>query len=108
MKLHTQHGWVSCDHKWSKYPFVWGNLLAVLGCQIGGSTLFVQKLPVDSSTLGVTDNHSGCCCCIGTHVCTCGNHVKSVRFVNMLNIAHKHPQVYWNPYPLLIEGSDHG
>ena len=32
----------------------------------------------------------------------------SVRFVNMLKIAHKHPQVYWNPYPLLIEGLDLG
>ena len=34
--------------------------------------------------------------------------VSNVRFVNMLKIAHKHPQVYWNPYPLLIEGLDHG
>ena len=32
----------------------------------------------------------------------------SVRFVNMLRIAHRHPQVYWNPYPLLIDGLDHG
>ena len=32
----------------------------------------------------------------------------SVRFVNMLKIAHKHPQVYWNPYPLLTEGLDLG
>ena len=35
--------------------------MAVLGCQLRDSTLFVQKLPVDSSTLGVTDHHSGCC-----------------------------------------------
>ena len=34
--------------------------------------------------------------------------VYSVRFVNMLRIAHKHPQGYWNLYPLLIEGLDHG
>ena len=30
----------------------------------------------------------------------------SVRLVNVLRIAHKHPQVYWNPYLLLIEGLD--
>ena len=34
--------------------------------------------------------------------------VSSVRFVNMLRTALRHPQVYWNPYPLLIEGLDHG
>ena len=43
----------------------------------------------------------------------CENHVRefvsSVRFVNMLKIdTGRHPQVYWNPYPLLIEGLDHG
>ena len=26
----------------------------------------------------------------------------------MLKIAHKHPQVYWNHYPLLTEGLDLG
>ena len=26
----------------------------------------------------------------------------------MLKIAHKHPQDYWNPYPLLTEGLDLG
>ena len=26
----------------------------------------------------------------------------------MLKIAHKHPQAYWNPYPLLTEGLDLG
>ena len=31
---------------------------------------------------------------------------KSDRFINMLKIAHKHPQVNWNPYSLLIEGLD--
>ena len=51
----------SCGHKWSKYPLVHGNPLAVLGCQMRDSTFFVQKLPVDSSTLGVTDHHSGSC-----------------------------------------------
>ena len=34
--------------------------MAVLGYQ-RDSTLFVQKLPVDSSILGVTDHQSGCC-----------------------------------------------
>ena len=38
----------------------------------------------------------------------CENHVKgfanSVRFVNMRRTAHSHPQVCWNPYPLLIGG----
>ena len=29
--------------------------------------------------------------------------VSNVRFVNMLKIAHNHPQVYWNLYPLLHE-----
>ena len=42
----------------------------------------------------------------------CKNHVRefmnSVRFVNMLNTAERHPQVYWNPYLLLIEGLYHG
>ena len=30
--------------------------------------------------------------------------VSHVRFVNMLKIAHKHPQDCWNRYPLLREG----
>ena len=47
----------------------------------------------------------------------CGGHrcenlvrkfVSNVRFVNVLKIAHKYPQVYWNPYLLLIEGLDLG
>ena len=42
----------------------------------------------------------------------CENHVKefvnSVRSVNMLRTAYRHPQVYWNPYTLLIEGLDSG
>ena len=42
----------------------------------------------------------------------CENLVKgfanSVRFVNVPRTAHRYPQVYWNPYPLLIEGLDHG
>ena len=47
----------------------------------------------------------------------CGGHrykklirkfVNNVRFVNVLKIAHKHPQAYWNPYPLLTEGLDLG
>ena len=42
---------------------------------------------------------------------TCKNTVRefvsSVRFVNMLRIAYRYPQVYWNPYPLLIEGLYH-
>ena len=40
------------------------------------------------------------------------NHVRefvsNVKFVNMLRAALKQPQDYWNPYPLLIEGLDHG
>ena len=51
-----------------------GNTLAVLGWQMRDFTLFVQKLPVDSSTLGVVDHHLGCCCCIGTHVSMRGNY----------------------------------
>ena len=42
----------------------------------------------------------------------CDNHIKgfvsSIRFVSMLKTAHRHPQVCWNPYPLLIDGLDHG
>ena len=40
----------------------------------------------------------------------CENLIKgfsnSVRFVNMQRTAHRHPQVCWNPYPLLIDGLD--
>ena len=32
----------------------------------------------------------------------------SVRFNNTQRKAHKHPQVCWNHYPLLIRGLDHG
>ena len=59
MKLQAQHGCVSCGHKWSKYPLVQENPLAVLGCQMRDFTLLVQNLPVDSSIFGVTDHHSG-------------------------------------------------
>ena len=66
IKLQAQHGCIVCKHKLSKYPFVQGNPLAVLGCQLIDSTLFVQKLPVDSSTLGVADHHSSCCKSVDT------------------------------------------
>ena len=40
------------------------------------------------------------------------NHVRefanSDRSFNMQRTACRHPQVYWNSYPLLIEGLDHG
>ena len=60
-----------------------------------------------------------CLLTLGTKRCMlyclliCGGHrcensvrefAKSVRFVNMLKIAHKHPQVYWNPYLLPTDG----
>ena len=61
MKLQAQYGCVVCDYKWSKYPLMQGNPVAILVYQLRDSTLFVQKLPLDSSTLGVTDHHSGCC-----------------------------------------------
>ena len=32
----------------------------------------------------------------------------NVRFVNMLKIAQKHPQAYWNLYPFLTDGLDLG
>ena len=41
MKLQAQHGCIVCEHKWSKYPLVQGNPLAMLGCQLRDSTLFV-------------------------------------------------------------------
>ena len=52
-------------------------------------------------------------CCLlacGGHRCKnfIGKFVSDVRFVNMLNIAHKNPQVYWNLYPLLIADLDLG
>ena len=61
MKLQAQHKCVICQHKWSKDPLMHGNPLAVLGCQVRDSTLFVQNLQMDSSTLGVTDHYSSCC-----------------------------------------------
>ena len=52
------------------------------------------------------------CCLLMFGGPKCENHVRefvsSVIFVNMLRTAHRHPQVYWNPYPLLIEGLDCG
>ena len=60
-KLFAQHGFIACKHKWSKYTLVQGNPLAVLGCQLRDSILFVSMLPVDSSTLEVADHHSRCC-----------------------------------------------
>ena len=48
-------------HKWSKYPLVQGNPLAVLRCQQRDSILFVSTFPVNSSALGVADHHSRCC-----------------------------------------------
>ena len=50
-KLQAQHGCIVCVQKWSKYPLVQGNPLAVLRCQQRDSILFVSTLPVDSSTL---------------------------------------------------------
>ena len=41
-KLQAQHDCIVCKHKWSKYPFVQGNPLAVLGCQLKDSTLFLS------------------------------------------------------------------
>ena len=61
MKLQAQHGCIVCKHKWSKYLIMQGNPLTVRGCQLRDSSLFVQKLPVKSSTLGVTDHHFICC-----------------------------------------------
>ena len=56
-RLQAQYGCVVCQNKWSKYPLIQGNPLAVLGCQLRDSSLFVSKLPVDSSTFGVADHH---------------------------------------------------
>ena len=51
------------------------------------------------------------CCLLVSDGARCENPVSlfisSVRFVNVLRIALRHPQVYWNPYLLLIEGLDH-
>ena len=61
MKLQAQYRCIVFEHKWSKYPLVQRNPMTVLGCQLRDSTLFLQKLPLDSSTLGVIDHYSGCC-----------------------------------------------
>ena len=51
--------------------------------------------------------------CMLCYLLMCGGHrceflvgklVSNVRFVNMLKIAHRHPQAYWTLYPLLKEG----
>ena len=60
-KQQAQHRCAVCEQKWSKWPLMHGNPMAVLGCQLKDSTLFMQKLLVDSSTFGVTDHYSGCC-----------------------------------------------
>ena len=47
----------------------------------------------------------------------CGGHrcefliskfVSNAKFFSVLKISHKHPQAYWNRYPLLREGLDLG
>ena len=52
------------------------------------------------------------CCLLVCGGYSCKNPVSgfvtNVRFVNVLKIAHKHPQVSWNLYILLIEGLDLG
>ena len=48
-----------------------------------------------------------CCMLVcGGHRCEflVSKFVSNVRFINMLKIAHKHPQAYWNRYLLLREG----
>ena len=50
------------------------NPLALLGSQLRDSILFVSTLPVDSSTLGMTDHHSRYCKTVGTRVATRGTH----------------------------------
>ena len=42
-KLQNQHECIVCKHKWSKYPLVQGNPLAVLGCQLRDSTLLFKS-----------------------------------------------------------------
>ena len=50
-------------------------------------------------------------CCLlvcGSHRCDflVSKFISNVKFANMLKIAHKLPQAYWNLYPLLTEGLD--
>ena len=61
MKLQAQYKCVVCKQKLFKYLFMQGSPLAMLECKLRDSTLFVQKLPVDSSTLGVIDHYSSYC-----------------------------------------------
>ena len=55
--------------------------------------------------------------CMLCYLLMCGGHkcenlsrefVSSVGFVNMLKIAPKHPQVFWNLYTLVTGGLDLG
>ena len=52
------------------------------------------------------------CCLLVFGDLKCENLVKgfanSVGFVKIQKTAYRHPQVRWNPYPLLIDGLDHG
>ena len=76
---------------------VQGNPLAVLGCQLRDSTLFVSKLPVDSSTLGVADHHSGCLLEVLVHVLVLvGNMTKPLFHHWWLNPPFWH--VFVRPY----------
>ena len=66
-----------CGHKWSKYPLMLGNPLAVLKCQLRDFSLFVSNVPLDSSTLGVAGHHSRSCWDADSHVVSVGDHVQS-------------------------------
>ena len=56
MKLQAQHGYMACGPSIHLYR---GILWLCWGAKMRDSTLFIQKLPVDSSILGVTDHYSG-------------------------------------------------
>ena len=51
-----------------------------------------------------------CLLVYGSHRCEflVSKFVSNVKFANMLNIAYKHTQAYWNLYPLLTGNLDLG
>ena len=69
------------------------------------------KSTMQSCPLILGTKRSMLCCLLMFGGAKCENHVRafasSARFINVLRTSHRQPQVYWNPYLLLIEGLNH-
>ena len=68
-----------------------GNALAVLGCQLRHSILFVSMFPVDSSTLGVADHYQS-----RTTACNMHKHIYAKNKMH-INIQVKAENIYIAP-----------